>query len=336
MLIKGGESLERARSITTVLLDKTGTLTHGQPEVTDVLPANKNGTTTTSQELIALAAAVEAQSEHPLARAILRHAEATSAPALAASHFEAIPGQGAVATVDSRSIVIGNRALLRSDGIDFASSEEQIARLESEGKTALLIADAGLKQLLGMIAVADTIKAEAREAVSRLREMGLNVVMITGDNRRTAQAIAMQAGIEHVVAEVLPGGKADAVREYQGKGEKVAMVGDGINDAPALAQADVGMAMGTGTDVAMNSAQVTLVKGDLRGIAVARLLSVDTVRNMKQNLMFAFLYNALGIPLAAGLLYPFTGWLLSPMVAALAMSLSSASVIGNALRLSRR
>jgi Cu+-exporting ATPase len=327
VLIKGGESLERARSITTVVLDKTGTLSHGQAKVTDVVPA-ANGHNASPEELIALAAAIETHSEHPLARAIVRDAELHGMSIREAAGFEALPGQGARASVDGRELLIGNRGLLRSVGVDESSIESRMANLESEGKTVVLIADIATRTMIGMIAVADTLKPEAEEAVSCLRKMGLTVVMITGDNRRTAQAIARQTGIEDVLAEVLPAQKADAVRQLQSNGEIVAMVGDGINDAPALAQADVGIAIGTGTDVAIAASTITLLGGDLRSVARSIELSRQTVSIIKQNLFWAFGYNSLGIPLAA------VG-LLNPMFAAGAMAMSSVSVVSNSLRLRR-
>ena len=336
MLIKGGESLERARNVTTVVLDKTGTLTYGQPEVTDIVPnaslsasaagqASNSGIT--QDELLRLAAAVESHSEHPLARAVLRRAETRSLPLNQATGFEALPGQGARARVDGREILIGNRDFVRVAGVDIGAIEQQIAQLESEGKTALLIADTGrpdaramqqgLTQiqlgapplrgnnhpkgpaLLGVIAVADTLRSEARQAVQRLREMDMEVIMLTGDNRRTAEAIARQAGIDHVLAEVLPVGKAQAIQDLQKQGKVVAMAGDGINDAPALAMADVGIAVGAGTDVAIAASSITLVGGDLRSIARSIELSRRTVSIIRQNLFWAFAYNTLGIPLAA-------------------------------------
>jgi len=358
VLIKGGEALERARGITTVVLDKTGTLTHGQPEVTDIIPSGESmDGAVTAEELLRLAAAVEIHSEHPLARAILGRRE-RSAPSFGASTaFEALPGQGATARVDGRQILVGNRALLRAAGVNIAPHEDEIARLENDGKTALLVAETpavaapqkgltqiGLAQiglpkpgnsqntkkaaLLGIIAVADTLKPEAKEAVTRLRQMGLEVMMITGDNQRTAEAIARQAGIGTVLAEVLPALKAQAIHDLQKQGKVVAMVGDGINDAPALARADVGIAIGTGTDVAIAASSITLVGGDLRSVARSIELSRATVRIIRQNLFWAFIYNTIGIPLAAA-------GLLHPMFAAGAMAMSSISVVSNSLRLKR-
>jgi Cu+-exporting ATPase len=355
VLIKGGESLERARSITTVVLDKTGTLTHGQPAVTDILPANPvaasgpaDSAPLSPEDLLRLAAAVEIHSEHPVAKAIARRAGELSLTYQPANDFQALPGQGARAVVDGRVILIGNRALLRAAGIDVAASEARITELENEGKTALLVATtergasnrmepqargngqavAKPASLLGIIAVADTLKAESPAAVARLKQMGLQVILLTGDNRRTAESIARQAGIERVLAEVLPADKARTIAELQKQGQIVAMVGDGINDAPALAQADVGIAIGTGTDVAIAASSITLVGGDLRSVARSIELSRRTVSIIRQNLFWAFLYNSLGIPLAAA-------GLLHPMFASAAMALSSVSVVSNSLRLRR-
>ena len=325
VLIKGGEVLETARRLTTVVLDKTGTITRGQPVVTDVLPAagvEKN-------ELLRLAASAERGSEHPLGEAIVRSATELGLSLAPPQNFQAVAGHGIEATVDGRAVLLGNAKLLRERGL--APDEETAGKLAAEGKTPMFVAVDG--RAAGVVAVADPLRDGSRAAVERLRGLGLEVVMLTGDNRRTAQAIARQVGIEEVRAEVLPDAKGEEIKRQQGMGKTVAMVGDGINDAPALAQADVGIAMGGGTDVAMEAAGITLVRGDLGSVADSIALSRATVRNIQQNLFFAFVYNVLGIPIAAGLLYPFTGWLLSPVFASAAMALSSVSVVTNALRL---
>jgi Cu+-exporting ATPase len=324
ILIKGGEPLEAAGRLTTVVLDKTGTVTVGKPVVTDV-----TAVTLPAGELVRLAAAAEAASEHPLARAVADRARGLKVPP--ATAFEAVPGQGLIATVEGRRVLVGNERLLRNHDVAFdASSVEATARA---GRTTLLVAVDGA--YAGLLAVADPVKPTAHAAVARLRAMGLDVVLLTGDNRGTAEAVAKEVSITRVLAGVPPEGKAAEVRALRDAGAVVAMVGDGINDAPALAAADVGIAMGTGTDVAIEAADITLVKGDLAGVAAAVVLSRATLRTVRQNLAFAFGYNVLGIPLAAGVLYPLTGWLLSPVVASAAMALSSVSVVTNALRLGR-
>jgi P-type Cu+ transporter len=325
ILIKGGAALERAHQITTVVFDKTGTLTEGRPVVTDVVV--RPGMTET--ELLRLAAAAERGSEHPLGEAIVRSAQERGVELAAVENFQAVAGQGVEATVAGRRVLLGNAGLLKERGVEVDESSGQ--RLSDEGKTPVFVALDG--RFAGLLAVADRPRPGAREAVQRLLRMGLEVVLLTGDNARTAQAIARQVGIERVHAEVLPEGKSAAIKKLQAEGAIVAMVGDGINDAPALAQADVGIALGQGTDVALEAADVTLVKGDLNGVAASIALSKATMRTIKQNLFFAFAYNVLSIPLAAGVLYPFTGWLLSPMIASATMALSSVSVVTNALRL---
>ena len=324
ILIKGGETLERAHQLTAIVLDKTGTITQGNPAVTDLLPQGIE-----EDELMRLAASAERGSEHPLGEAIVRSAEQRGATLVEPREFAAVAGQGITATVDGQEVMVGNAAWLRQRGI--AVDEDVARRLADEAKTPVFVAIDG--RWAGTIAVADPIKEHSRAAIAHLHRSGLKVVMLTGDNRRTAEAIGRQVGIDSVLAEVLPDGKSNEIRKLQKAGEVVAMVGDGINDAPALAQADVGIAIGSGTDVAIEAADITLVRGDLRGVATSIALSKATVRTIRQNLFFAFIYNVLGIPIAAGILYPLTGWLLSPIIASAAMALSSVSVVTNALRL---
>ncbi|MEH7326493.1 heavy metal translocating P-type ATPase [Priestia megaterium] len=322
ILFKGGEHLEATHKIDTILLDKTGTVTNGTPELTDVRIAQGYE----ENELLQLVASAERLSEHPLAQALVAGIKNKGIEVQDPLSFEAIPGYGVKATVQKRELLVGTRKLMNQHKVNIDTALEEMTNLEREGKTAMLVALDG--KYAGMLAVADTIKATSKEAVSRLKEMGLEVMMITGDNRQTAQAIAMQAGIEHVIAEVLPEGKAEEVKKLQQQGKKVAMVGDGINDAPALALADIGMAIGTGTDVVMEAADITLMRGDLMSIADAIEMSRKTISNIKQNLFWAMGYNTLGIPIAA------VG-LLAPWVAGAAMAFSSVSVVLNALRLQR-
>lgn len=330
VLIKGGESLETAHRLDTIVLDKTGTLTRGQPELTDVVPAGGM----TEDALLRLVASAERGSEHPVGEAVVRGATARGLELAAASAFNALAGHGIEATVEGRAVLIGTPKLLRERGVDLGDAEARAAALAEQGKTPTFAAVDGA--FAGIVAVADTLKPESKEAVRALRAMGLQVVMITGDNRRTAEAVAREAGIDRVLAEVLPEGKAREVKRLQDEEKRrVGMVGDGINDAPALAQADVGIAIGTGTDVAIEASDVTLIRGDLRGVVTAIALSRATIRTVRQNLFWAFVYNVIGIPLAAGALYPLTGWLLSPVIASAAMSLSSVSVVTNSLRLRR-
>jgi P-type Cu+ transporter len=324
ILIKGGEALEKAHRLTTIVLDKTGTITRGVPVVTDIVAHGMDEAT-----LLSLAASAEAGSEHPLGEAIVRSAGEKGLVRSAAQEFNAIPGYGIEALVQGRRVLIGTAQLLRERGLEV--DEEASHRLADAGKTPIFIAVDGA--FAGTIAIADPIKESSRAAVKKLHALGLEVIMLTGDNRRTAEAIAREVGVDRVLAEVLPQGKNEEIKKLQAQGKLVAMVGDGINDAPALAQADVGIAMGSGTDVAMEAADITLVRGDLNGVVSSIALSRATIANIKQNLFFAFFYNILGIPIAAGALYPLTGWLLSPIIASLAMALSSVSVVTNALRL---
>lgn len=322
ILFKGGEHLEQTQSIDTVVVDKTGTVTHGKPVLTDVLIADGQD----EERLLSLIGAAEKQSEHPLAEAIVEGIQEKDIELGVVQFFEAIPGYGVQATVSGQGVVIGTRKLMQQYGIDITSVLPAMEELERDGKTAMLAGING--QYAGLVAVADTIKDTSREAVHRLQQMGIKVIMMTGDNERTAQAIGKEVGVDAVIAEVLPEGKAEEVKKLQQQGKKVAMVGDGINDAPALATANIGMAIGTGTDVAMEAADVTLIRGDLNSIADAIIMSRKTMRNIKQNLFWAFGYNTLGIPIAA------IG-LLAPWVAGAAMAFSSVSVVLNALRLQR-
>ncbi|OJW20954.1 MAG: ATPase [Planctomycetales bacterium 71-10] len=321
ILIKGGEALEAAQGVTAVVLDKTGTVTEGKPAVAAVAPAGPFA----EEELLRLAASAERGSEHPLGAAMVRAAKDRGLSLAEARDFRAIAGRGIEATVDGRRVLVGNAAFLRERGV-----EPDEAAADPRATTAYAAVDGAFA---GAIAVADRVKPGSRDAVRRLRAMGLDVVMLTGDADRVAREVAAEVGIDRVIADVLPAAKADAVRALQAEGRRVAMVGDGINDAPALAQADVGVAMGTGTDVAIEAADVTLVRGDLHGVPDAIELSRATMRTVRQNLFFAFAYNMIGIPIAAGALYPFTGWMLSPILASAAMALSSVSVVTNALRL---
>ena len=329
VLFRNAEAIEVLRDIDTLVVDKTGTLTLGRPELVTVEPAPGFA----DHELLALAASLERGSEHPLAAAIVRGAEARGATLAAATQFESVTGKGVRGQVNGRAVALGNAALLTDLGVALGTLGERAEALRAEGQTVMFVAVDGA--LAGIVGVADPIKDSTPEAIAALHAEGLRIVMLTGDSATTARAVAGRLGIDEVIAGVLPDQKAAKIRELQAQGRKVAMAGDGINDAPALAQAQVGIAMGTGTDVAMESAGVTLVKGDLNGIARARKLSRATMGNIRQNLFFAFIYNMLGVPIAAGVLYPFFGLLLSPIIAAAAMSLSSVSVVSNALRLNR-
>jgi Cu+-exporting ATPase len=327
VLIRDAEALERLEAVDTLVVDKTGTLTEGRPSVTAIVPLADLDETA----ILRLAAALERGSEHPLAEAIVRAAEDRRLALPAAQGFESLTGKGVRGTVDGLAVALGNEAMLRELGIATGPEAERLAVLRGEGATVMYLAVAGVP--VGLVAVADPVKASTPAALAALRDSGVRIVMVTGDNRLTAAAVAGRLGIAEVEAEVLPEAKAALVERLRSQGRVVAMAGDGVNDAPALAAADVGIAMGTGTEVAMESAGVTLVKGDLAAIARARALSRATMRNIRQNLFFAFAYNALGVPIAAGVLYPLLGILLNPMIAAAAMALSSVSVIANATRL---
>ena len=329
ILIKSGTALEMAHQVDAVVLDKTGTLTQGQPQVTDVLPL----TGWTPDHLLALAAAAEVNSEHPLGQAIVAGARERELALPEVTDFQSLTGSGIQVRLDQATYYLGNRRLMQEQGLDLGQAEDQAAALAAGGKTPIYVANE--HELLGLIAVADPLKATSPEAVRRLKAMGLQVIMLTGDNAKTAQALAAEAGIDQVISDVLPADKAQVVADLQAKGLKVAMVGDGINDAPALAQADVGLAIGRGTDVAIESADMVLMGSDLTSVATAIKLSQATIRNIKENLFWAFAYNVLGIPVAMGVLHLFGGPLLNPMLAGAAMSFSSVSVIVNALRLRR-
>ena len=329
ILIKSGEALETAHKINTIVFDKTGTITEGKPEVTDVVTVSG----ITRERLLQIAASGEKGSEHPLGEAIVRAAEKGNIETLQAENFNAIPGHGIEVTIDGINTLIGNRKLMDERGITLGELEPESDRLAGEGKTPMYVAMDG--KIAGIIAVADVVKESSAKAIKKLQSMGIEVAMITGDNRKTAEAIAKQVGIDRVLAEVLPQDKSNEVKKLQAEGKKVSMVGDGINDAPALAQADIGIAIGSGTDVAMESADIVLMRSDLMDVPTAIHLSKSTIRNIKQNLFWAFGYNTAGIPIAAGVLYLFGGPLLNPIFAAAAMSLSSVSVVSNALRLTR-
>jgi len=329
ILIKSGESLETAHKITTIVFDKTGTLTKGEPEMTDlfsVAPFSKD-------EVLRLAASAEKMSEHPLGEAIIRKAKEKNLELFSAENFRALEGLGIEAEVEKKKILLGNKKLLESRGIETKTFSAKVEDLAHEGKTPVYLGVDG--RLAALLAIADTLKETSAQAVARLKKLGLEVVMLSGDNRRTAEAIARLAGIERVIPELLPGDKVKEIRRLQQAGEKVAMVGDGINDAPALAQADVGIAIGSGTDVALEASDITLITDDLLGVAKAIELSRRTIRTIKQNLFWAFVYNIIGIPVAAGALYPFFHILLNPMIASAAMAASSVSVVSNSLRLRR-
>jgi Cu+-exporting ATPase len=329
ILIKGGESLETAHKVNAVVFDKTGTLTKGEPEVTDIISANNF----TDAEVLKYGASTERGSEHPLAEAIIKKATDQKIELSDPKDFNAVPGYGIEAKIDDKKVLLGNLKLMKDRNIAIADLEQKTEELAADGKTPMYIAIDG--KVAGIIAVADTLKDNSKKAVEGLHQLGLEVIMLTGDNKRTAQAIAKKVGIDRVLSEVLPQDKVNEIKKLQKEGKVVAMVGDGINDAPALAQADVGIAIGTGTDVAMEASDITLIKGDLQGVVAAIELSKKTIKTIKQNLFWAFFYNTLGIPIAAGILYPFFGILLNPIIASAAMAFSSVSVVSNSLRLRR-
>jgi Cu+-exporting ATPase len=329
ILIKGGESLETIHKVGTILLDKTGTLTKGEPELTDIVSSPSFG----EDDLLKLAAAAEKRSEHPLGEAVMKKAQAKNIRIEEAEEFRAIEGHGVEARTNGRKVILGNAKLMGEKGIDISAWEKKAEELSAEGKTVIYAAVD--EKAAGLLAVADTLKENSAEAVEKLKKLGLDVVMLTGDHPRTAEAIARKAGIEKVISEVLPEDKVHEIKKIQGTGRKVAMVGDGINDAPALAQADVGISIGTGTDVAMEASDITLIRGDLRAVVSAIELSKKTIKVIKQNLFWAFFYNVVGIPVAAGILYPFFHILLNPIIASAAMAFSSVSVVSNSLRLRR-
>jgi Cu+-exporting ATPase len=327
VLIKGGDALERAGKVDTVVLDKTGTVTEGRPAVTDLL--------TVDSELLTLAASVERLSEHPLADAIVRYAVSRGVAPLRATQFAAHAGRGVEGIVNGMPVLVGSDAMMREHDIDIAAFAADAARLAAQAKSVVFVASGEQPIVTGLLAIADPIRATSPAAVRSLQRLGLDVVLLTGDNRPTADAIAREADIDDVVAEVLPDGKVAEVRRLQDEGHVVAMVGDGINDAPALAQSDLGIALGSGTDVAIDASDVTLMRADLTAAVDAIALARRTMRTMRQNLFWAFAYNVIGIPIAAGVLYPFFGLLLSPILASAAMALSSVSVVSNSLRLRR-
>jgi len=327
ILIKSGEALETAHRIDAIILDKTGTLTRGAPSVTDVVVLEG----LREESVLRYAGSVEKTSEHPLADAVMEHVKAKGVDTAEALDFKAVPGHGVEATVDWKKVLLGNRKLMASRGVDTKPLEEMLAKLEDEGKTAVILAVEG--KAAAVIAIADTLKEQSFEAVSRLKGMGVEVYMITGDNKRTAEAIGRQAGVDRVFAEVLPQDKAAYVKDLQSRGKTVAMVGDGINDAPALAQADVGIAMASGTDVALESGGIVLMRNNPLDVVKAVRLSKATMAKIRQNMFWALFYNTVGIPVAAGMFFPFTGWLLSPIIAGGAMALSSVSVVTNSLLL---
>jgi Cu+-exporting ATPase len=334
ILIKGGEALQRLEKIDTVVLDKTGTITAGRPEVTDfLLVSSGSNTSTTEDHVLRATAALERASEHPLAEAVVQYAAARGLNLPQAHDFESFPGLGVVGVVGGETVLIGNPALMKKNGVAVEPLKAMAERMSEEGKTPLWIAIEG--HLTAVLAVADTLKPDSVEAIRRMHDEGLRVVMLTGDNEHTASTIAQQVNVDEVIAGVLPAGKVEAIKRLQMEKHVVAMVGDGVNDAPALAQADVGVTMASGADIAMDAGDVTLMRSDLNGVAAAVTLSRRTMRVMRQNLFWAFVYNVIGIPVAAGVLYPAFGVMLSPVIASAAMALSSFSVVTNSLRLRR-
>ncbi len=334
ILIKSSKALETAKSVNVVVFDKTGTLTKGEPVVTDIIVGNgKISEKFSENNIIQLAASVERNSEHPLAQAIILKAKQQNIDLLEVKDFQAIPGKGVEATINKSKILLGTRRLMSESGIEYKFLESEIFALEDKGRTVMILAKG--KELIGLIAVADVLKENSKEAVDTLHKMGKQVAIITGDNKRVGEAIAKQLGIDKVIAEVLPQGKSDEIKKLQAEGKIVAMVGDGINDAPALAQADLGIALGSGTDVAMETGEIVLIKDDLRDVVKAMNISKYTLSKIKQNLFWAFIYNGIGIPIAAGILFPLTGWLLNPSIAAGAMAFSSVSVVLNSVSMKR-
>jgi Cu+-exporting ATPase len=329
ILIRDGEALQQAGRLTLVVLDKTGTITEGRPRVTRLIPTSD----VDEKTLLLIAASLEIASEHPLATAIVEAANDRDLDLAAVTGFQAHSGRGVSGHLNGQRVRLGNTAFMEEDGIEVSELAKQAEQLASQGETPVYLAVD--QQIAGILSIADPVKEDTKDAIERLHKLGLQTVMLTGDNAQTAEAVARQVGIDKVIANVMPGDKASEVAALQAAGETVAMVGDGINDAPALARADVGIAIGAGADVAIESAAITLMRGSLHGVADAIGLSRATVRNIKQNLFGAFVYNTLGIPVAAGLLYPVMGLLLSPVIAAAAMSMSSVTVVSNALRLRR-
>jgi len=329
VLIKNAEVLETMEKVNVLVVDKTGTLTEGKPKLITVQSMEGFN----EETLLQLAASLEQNSEHPLAAAILQHAKNQNIKLSSAQDFESVTGQGITGNVEQHNVSIGNRKLLEESGISTRQADETAESLRAEGQTVMFIAVDG--KIAGLFGIADPIKESTPRAIKQLHQEGFHIIMLTGDNRTTAEAVGRKLNIDHIEAQVSPDQKDKVIKRLQKEGKRVAMAGDGVNDAPALAQANVGIAMGTGTDVAIQSAGVTLVKGDLKGIVRARLLSRATMRNIRQNLFFAFVYNSVGVPIAAGILYPVFGLLLSPMIAAAAMTFSSVSVVTNALRLQK-
>ncbi|MCK4585996.1 MAG: heavy metal translocating P-type ATPase, partial [Gammaproteobacteria bacterium] len=327
VLIRQGDALQRAGQLTTVVMDKTGTVTEGRPMVTKLLPDGKWN----EERLLQIAASIEAGSEHPLAEAVINAARHKGLDLMAIDRFTAVTGSGVRARIEGKTTLFGNAKLMRDNQIDTGSLANEAEKLAAQSQTPMFLAVDG--QVAGIVAVADPIKEDSREAIKRLQQQGIRVVMLTGDNHATAEVVARDVGVDEVIAEVLPEDKVNKVTELQAAGAVVGMVGDGINDAPALARADVGFAIGTGTDIAIESSDITLMRGSLHGVADAIAISKATVRNIKQNLFGAFIYNALGIPLAAGALFPITGLLLNPIIAGAAMAMSSVTVVTNANRL---